>query len=95
MLRCLVEATFRALHSGLSRSCNAFVRPDGVNVKLPELADDGLIDGFTTDVAAYEFVYDGRARAWVRFDDSRSHRRRLTRRAVAAAAARPRARSRP
>jgi len=38
--------------------CGAFVRPDGVNYKLLELADDGLIDGFTTDVAAYEFVYN-------------------------------------
>jgi hypothetical protein len=38
--------------------CGAFVRPDGINYKLLELADDGLIDGFTTDVAAYEFVYN-------------------------------------
>lgn len=38
--------------------CGAFVRPDGVNYKLLELADDGLVDGFTTDVAAYEFVYN-------------------------------------
>jgi hypothetical protein len=37
--------------------CGAFVRPDGANYKLLELADDGLIDGFTTDVAAYEFVH--------------------------------------
>ena len=36
--------------------CGAFVRPYGVNYKLLELTDDGLIDGFTTDVAAYEFV---------------------------------------
>lgn len=38
--------------------CGAFVRPDGVNHKLLALADDGLIDAFTTDVAAYEFVYN-------------------------------------
>ena len=38
--------------------CGAFVRPDGVNYKLLALADDGLIDGLTTDVAAYEFVYN-------------------------------------
>jgi hypothetical protein len=38
--------------------CGAFVKPDGVNYKLLELADDGLIDAFTTDVAAYEFVYN-------------------------------------
>jgi predicted nucleic acid-binding protein len=38
--------------------CGAFVRPDGVNYKLLEFADDGLVDGFTTDVAAYEFVYN-------------------------------------
>lgn len=37
--------------------CGAFVRPDGVNYKLLELADDGLIDGFTTDVVAYEFAH--------------------------------------
>lgn len=37
--------------------CGAFVKPDGVNYKLLELSDDGLIDGFTTDVAAYEFVH--------------------------------------
>lgn len=29
-----------------------------MNYKLLEFADDGLIDGFTTDVAAYEFVYN-------------------------------------
>lgn len=43
--------------------CGAFVRPDGANYKLLELADDGLIDGITTDVAAYEFLraaYRGR-----------------------------------
>lgn len=38
--------------------CGAFVRPDGVNYKLLEFADEGLIDGFTTDVCAYEFVYN-------------------------------------
>jgi predicted nucleic acid-binding protein len=25
--------------------CGAFVRPDGVNYKLLELADDGLVEG--------------------------------------------------
>jgi len=58
VLRCWVKATLRALHPGASGSCGPFVRPDGVNFKLLELADDGLIDGFTTDVAAYEFVYN-------------------------------------
>lgn len=38
--------------------CGGFVRPDGVNYKLLELSDDGLIDGLTTDVATYEFVYN-------------------------------------
>ena len=38
--------------------CGAFVRPEGANYQLLELADDGLIDGITTDVAAYEFVYN-------------------------------------
>jgi predicted nucleic acid-binding protein len=38
--------------------CGAFVRPDGANYRLLELADDGLIDGITTDVAAYEFAYN-------------------------------------
>lgn len=38
--------------------CAAFIRPYGVNYKLLELANDGLIDGITTDVAAYEFVYN-------------------------------------
>ena len=38
--------------------CGAFVTPNGVNYKLLEFADDGLMDGFTTDVAAYEFVHN-------------------------------------
>jgi predicted nucleic acid-binding protein len=38
--------------------CGAFVSPHGHNYKLLELADDGFIDGFTTDVSAYEFVYN-------------------------------------
>jgi predicted nucleic acid-binding protein len=38
--------------------CGAFVSPHGHNYKLLALADDGLIDGFTTDVSAYEFVYN-------------------------------------
>jgi hypothetical protein len=37
--------------------CGAFVRPDGVNYRLLELADHGLIDGFVTDVVACEFVH--------------------------------------
>jgi predicted nucleic acid-binding protein len=38
--------------------CGAFVRPHSVNYTLLGLANDGLIDGVTTDVAAYEFVYN-------------------------------------
>ncbi len=38
--------------------CGAFVRPYSVNYTLLELANDGLIDGITTDVAAYEFVHN-------------------------------------
>jgi hypothetical protein len=30
---------------------------DGVDYKLLELADDGLVDGFTTDVVAYEVAH--------------------------------------
>lgn len=36
--------------------CGAFVRPAGRNFRLLELADDGVIDGFVTDVVGYEFV---------------------------------------
>ena len=38
--------------------CGAFVRPYGPNYKLLEFANDGLIDGLTTDVSAHEFVYN-------------------------------------
>jgi predicted nucleic acid-binding protein len=38
--------------------CGAFVKPYSVNYTLLELANDGLIDGMTTDVVAYEFVYN-------------------------------------
>jgi hypothetical protein len=43
--------------------CGAFVRPYSANYRLLALADDGLIDGFTTDVSAYEFVRNARAGA--------------------------------
>jgi hypothetical protein len=41
--------------------CGAFVRPFSANYQLLALADDGVIDGFATDVAAYEFVRHARA----------------------------------
>jgi predicted nucleic acid-binding protein len=36
--------------------CGAFTNPAGANYRLLELADDGVIDGFVTDVVGYEFV---------------------------------------
>jgi hypothetical protein len=37
--------------------CGALVRPAGINFRLLRLAADGVVlDGFTTDVAGYEFV---------------------------------------
>jgi predicted nucleic acid-binding protein len=38
--------------------CGAFVSPYGVNYQLLNLADEGRIEGLTTDVAAYEFAYN-------------------------------------
>lgn len=38
--------------------CGAFVSPYGVNHQLLSFADDGQIDGLTTDLAAYEFAYN-------------------------------------
>ena len=43
--------------------CGAFVRPYSANYQLLAAADDGLIDGFTTDVSAYEFVRNARVGA--------------------------------
>lgn len=36
--------------------CGAFVNPYGANFRLLELAEDGLLDAFVTDVVGYEFV---------------------------------------
>jgi hypothetical protein len=52
VLRCWSRPHSGPSIPGASGSCGAFVRPDGLNFKLLELADDGLIDGLTTDVAA-------------------------------------------
>lgn len=43
--------------------CAAFVRPHSVNYRLLEAANDGLIEAFTTDVSAYEFVRNARVGA--------------------------------
>lgn len=43
--------------------CGAFVRPYSANYRLLAAADDGLIDAFTTDVSAYEFVRNARSGA--------------------------------
>jgi predicted nucleic acid-binding protein len=35
--------------------CGAFISPGGPNYQLLELAEEGVIDGFVTDVVGYEF----------------------------------------
>ena len=46
--------------------CGAFVRPYSANYQILAAANDGIIDAFTTDVAAYEFVRNARTGALAR-----------------------------